>query len=50
MNTENNILQNLEESVSSKDIESVSRAVSLIDMQSYSPTDIVNALSRGIEK
>lgn len=50
MNTENTILQKLEESVSSKDIESVSRAVSLIDMQSYSQTEIVNALSRGIEK
>jgi methanogenic corrinoid protein MtbC1 len=50
MNTENNILQKLEESVSSKDIEIVSRAVSLIDMQSYSPTEIINALSRGIEK
>ncbi|KUG22786.1 corrinoid methyltransferase protein [hydrocarbon metagenome] len=50
MNTENNILQKLEESVSSKDIESVSRAASLIDMQSCSPTEIINALSRGIEK
>ncbi|PKN37650.1 MAG: hypothetical protein CVU62_07950 [Deltaproteobacteria bacterium HGW-Deltaproteobacteria-2] len=50
MISENNILQKLEESVSSKDIESVSKAVSLIDMQSCSPTDIVNALSRGIEK
>lgn len=50
MNTKNNILQKLEESVSSKNIESVSKAVSQIDIKSYSPTDILNALSRGIEK
>lgn len=50
MNKKNNILQKLEESVSSKDIESVSKVVSQIDIKSYSPTDILNALSRGIEK
>lgn len=50
MVSENSILQKLEESVSSKDIESVNLAVRQIDIESYSPTDILNALSRGIEK
>ena len=49
-NENNNTLQKLEESVSSKDIESVNRAVRQIDIESYSPTDILKALSRGIEK
>ncbi|KQC06257.1 MAG: hypothetical protein APR62_08110 [Smithella sp. SDB] len=50
MNSDNTILQTLEESVFSKDIERVSLVVSRIDIQSYSPTEIINALSRGIEK
>lgn len=50
MNKKNNILQKLEESISSKDIESVSNVVRQIDIKSYSPTDILNAFSRGIEK
>ena len=50
MISENNILQKLEESVSSKDIENVSLAVHQIDIESYTPMDILNALSRGIEK
>jgi methanogenic corrinoid protein MtbC1 len=50
MISENSILQKLEESVSSKDIESVSKALNQIDIQNFSPADIINALSRGIEK
>ena len=50
MISKNNILQKLEESVSSKDIENVSLAVRQIDIESYAPMDILNALSRGIEK
>lgn len=50
MSTENNILQKLQEGVSSKDIECVSKAIRQVDIQSYSPGEIISALSRGIEK
>jgi dimethylamine corrinoid protein len=50
MSEEKNILQKLEDNVSSKDIECLSSTIREIDLKNYKPDDILNALSRGIEK
>jgi len=50
MSEEKNILQKLEDNVSSKDIEYVSKTVRVIDLNYYKPADILDALTRGIEK